>query len=215
MRRLLPLPVLLIACLLLPGCAGPRTSPASSPVASTPSAEGGHEPRTTPEPLPTPEGVGDTPAPGSSIPIPASSDADGSAGGEVDPAPFTTEAGMLTHLDFDSPDRNLHCGIRDTSDSGSYYGCVLEHRTYREPAKGSCQQAFGKGFVAPFAGRPHAACRGDVLFDGETRRVPVLPSGASLSYGAITCSVSGNTVTCGNQRGDGFIVSADRYVLRG
>ncbi len=133
----------------------------------------------------------------------------------VNPKPFTTEAGRLTHLDFDTADRNLHCGIWDTSDSNFYYGCTIVRRSYREPKDTPrCRQYYGHGFVARFGKAPRAACRGDVLFDGEVRRVKVLQSGQELSYGAIVCSVSGKSVTCGDQRGNGFTLSASKYTLR-
>jgi hypothetical protein len=136
-------------------------------------------------------------------------------GAAVDPDPYHTEQGRITRLDFDSPNRNLHCGIVATGDSDSFYGCTIEKRTYKEPPRRGCPLAFGKGFVAPFAGKPQAACRGDVLFRGEERKVKVLRSGKSVSLGAITCKVKGNTVTCGNQRGDGFTLSKTAYRLRG
>lgn len=133
----------------------------------------------------------------------------------VDPDPYTTTVGRLTHLDFDTADHNLHCGIWDTGDSNSYYGCTITHRTYREPRDTHhCRQYYGHGFVARFGTAPRVACRGDVLFDGETHHVTVLKSGRELVYGAIACHVSGRAVTCGNQRGDGFTLSARKYTLR-
>ncbi len=195
MRRALTASATAALLLLLTGCGAlvPRTSTTTIIVQET-AAPG------SPSPVPAPPTIAPIASPTPS---------------EVDPAPFETEDGTTTTLAFDTVDRNLHCGVVDTGDADGYYGCVIGHRTYSEPPRGDCEQSFGHGFVAPLAGTPHAACRGDVLFLGETQRVPVLQDGQQLSYGAITCSVADGAVTCGNQRGDGFTLSASAYSIRG
>lgn len=149
------------------------------------------------------------PAPGTSSAAPTT---DGFR--PVDPDDYRTEQGTTTRLDFDSPSRNLHCGVVDTLDADSFYGCAIEHRTYAEPkGAGGCAAAYGHGFQAPFSGRPHALCRGDVLFLGEQHDVAILRAGESITLGAITCFSRGEAVSCRNARGDGFTLSAKRYTL--
>ena len=116
---------------------------------------------------------------------------------QVDPASF---AGAVTPVGFDSPSRNISCGIDNDS-----VACQLGHFSYAPTPSGDCHGGGVWGNTLRMGGAAAAfACGGGVEGGG-----PVLPYGSELTVGVLRCVSRPQGVTCQNTRsGYGFRVAA-------
>jgi len=143
----------------------------------------------------------------------------------LDPAGFATQHGT-DGVDFDSPDRNVACGIwqsyeyygfTDTATVGPLAGCrPLEADYATDPSTDpsgnvgcSGGQLFGELPAEP-------VCNNGQVFVGEdpqTYQVSVLPIGSSLTFAGYTCTTPDEaTVECiRDADGAGFTVSRTSY----
>ena len=186
------LAVVAAALVLLAGCAAPlHDDPVTEP-SPTPTAE------PTPTPTPTPEVVA------------------------LDPEAFATQVDYFgPGIDFDSGDRNVHCGIWDERGSayvgisGPYAGCrplVAEYQT--DPS--SWSEVGCRGGVLVGDAAPHPVCDSGQAFVGEDpaqHTVGLLNPGESLSYAGFTCtSPDSSAIECiRDADGAGFLVSRTEY----
>lgn len=136
----------------------------------------------------------------------------------VDPADYATTFGT-SGVDFDSPSRNLRCGIL-AQGGPLLWGCsVLEHSwTSPDASPGDyCFEAMvrcGEGVEAISDEAPHPRKRSDVAFAGELGLgdVRTLPYGSSLTYNDVTCASADTGMTCTHATsGHGFTVSESVY----
>jgi hypothetical protein len=141
----------------------------------------------------------------------------------LDPADFATQVDFFgPGIDFDSADRNVHCGIWDergsalVQTSGPYAGCRPTEADYQTDPS-SWNEAVGCRGGALVGDEPaHPVCDSGQAFVGEDpsqNTVGVLNPGESISYAGYTCtSPDPSAISCVRTvDGAGFLVSRTEY----
>lgn len=103
---------------------------------------------------------------------------------------------------FRSPTGNIHCLM--LGGNPAFARCDLRAFTpsYRRPA--DCDLDFGHAFEVASRGYAGPVCAGDTVIQPGS---PVLPYGAAISLGGITCRSERTGMTCTNRDGHGFSVA--------
>lgn len=188
------------------------------------------EPSTTPVPTGDPLGPlpAVTPAPQPTVDPDASflpgarpADIDSSDFTAVDPTPYS-DAGSLY---FNSPSRNLDCGITlagmNDGSTRVMTGCALRSQEWvapRDSADDYCYRAeipCGRGIEVLGNASPHMRKRSDVAFSSEYSDTTLsLPYGSSVSWTGITCASSEEGIICENiESGHGFRISKSLHEM--
>ena len=131
----------------------------------------------------------------------------------------STDRAQLNGVEFDSADRNIHCGIFDP-----YYpeftppisGCVPDHYDFVFPgdsAIGPPNSVFLEG-----TGAATAKTTSDVEFAGQdstaSPRVNVLSPGTSITWSTVSCVAIDDGIQCTNTAtSHGFFLSKVKYRL--
>jgi hypothetical protein len=219
MRRIAPL-TLLVAGILLTGCATGTQSAASSP---TPVKSATSTPAPVPTPTPTPEPVvtldpeSEEPAvePVAPAEPPASV-----VPNTVDPSDYVSTAidyvngGVpLPGVAFTVADGRITCGILTWGHAGTAAGFVsCTPDTYREIYPQPTPE--GPLYVMSIESDPNYGPAGlyPDWFKQPERSVPVLPEGKNIRYEGTTCSAEGGGVKCTHDaNGKGFFLTLESY----
>lgn len=185
------LATVLAVCVVLNGCAGatPVAPDEASPSAAAPSLPTA----STPEPTATPSPLA-----------------------SADPADFAP-VDFGTGVVFNSPDRNLACGILSVGDDAgpSLWGCAITEQEWAFSTADPSDFCFdsqvpcGRGIEALGSDEPHPRKRGDAAFESEysstTRELPI---GSSLTFDDVQCDSTESGITCSHLvSGHGFTIS--------
>jgi hypothetical protein len=140
----------------------------------------------------------------------------------LDPSGFATQVDLFgPGVDFDSGDRNIHCGIWDdrgsayVGRSGPYAGCRPAEANYQtDPA--SFSEVGCRGGVLVADAPAHPVCDSGQAFVGEDPSqytVGVIGPGESIAYAGYTCTSPDPTaIQCVRDAdGAGFLVSGTDY----
>jgi hypothetical protein len=140
----------------------------------------------------------------------------------VDPTRYATVdqiGDTIAGVDFDSADRNLHCGIYDPYGSNGTFtapfsGCVPDHYDFVFPGDspiGPPNSVFLEGSAAATI-----TTTTDVEFPGQDPQrnpnIAVLAPGSSLTWSSVKCTAIDDGIRCDDaSSGHGFFVSRARY----
>lgn len=198
----------LVVLLSLAGCGNPggSTSPSLTPRAGATS---------TPSPTGTP--IAETPSPSASQTNAAPAPHALPPATPVNEADYEVPSFGAAGPGFDSPSRNLHCGILDFGSSSGYWGCQADQHswTFASAAPGdpcyNSEVSCGHGIEAELGGPVHVLKAGDIHYPGtDSTDYPtkVLAYGRSVSYEGVTCASESDGVTCIEAAsGHGFFIS--------
>lgn len=118
--------------------------------------------------------------------------------------PGAASADTLTF--FHTPSGNIQC-LGVVGATGSFVDCdIFETATGRPalPRPPACDLDWGHRYTVGEAGPGGMGCVGDTVADPNGA---VLPYGATLGFGAITCSSGEHGLECVNADGRGFFLS--------
>lgn len=115
------------------------------------------------------------------------------------------------YITFKSPSSNILCVMTGGEDASARCDMMALTPTYTQRPQG-CEADWGHAFyVAADDNLGELACVGDVVGDGD--RAMVLPYGARLDFGGITCLSESAGMTCSNEAGHGFTLSKARQQI--
>lgn len=115
------------------------------------------------------------------------------------------------YITFKSPSGNILCGISSGHDASARCDMLSLTPTYTSRPPG-CEADWGHSFyIGAYDRMGVLGCVGDVVDD--PRQMPVLPYGARLDFGGITCVSEKAGVTCNNEAGHGFSIAKARQQL--
>ena len=122
--------------------------------------------------------------------------------------PATAQEDYIT---FKSPSGNILCGISSGEYASARCDMLSLTPTYTRRPPG-CEADWGHSFyIGAYDRTGELGCVGDAVAD--PRRTPVLPYGARIDFGGITCLSEKAGVTCNNEAGHGFTISKARQQL--
>lgn len=107
-------------------------------------------------------------------------------------------------LFFRSPSGNIHCLLHD---GPNWRGarCDIREGVVSFPVRPRrCTADWGRSFEVSAEGVAGPGCAGDTVADPAAR---VLPYGASLTLGGVTCRSERSGMTCTNRAGRGFTLA--------
>lgn len=115
------------------------------------------------------------------------------------------------YIAFKSPSGNILCAIYDDAYPGARCDMLSLTPSYTQPPA-ECDFDWGASFyIASTARAGELACVSDVV--ANPSEAQVLPYGAGLSFGGITCQSEKTGITCINSAGHGFTLSKARQRL--
>lgn len=115
------------------------------------------------------------------------------------------------YVTFKSPTGNILCGMFDDDYPGVRCDMFELTPSYTRPPAG-CEHDWGSSFwIGSGARKGELACVSDAIAD--PRQTRVLPYGASVSFGGVTCRSEKTGVTCVNPAGHGFTIRKARQQL--
>lgn len=115
------------------------------------------------------------------------------------------------YITFKSPSGNILCVMTGGEDASVRCDMMALTPTYTQRPQG-CEADWGHSFyVGAYDDVGELACVGDAVGDGD--RAMVLPYGARLDFGGITCLSEAAGMTCNNEAGHGFTLSKARQQL--
>jgi hypothetical protein len=122
------------------------------------------------------------------------------------PGPETTGPELWT-----TPSGNIACSTILAADgSFNIARCDISQRSFTPPPKpADCEFGWGGSLQVDATGPAAFACTSDSVFGSPD----VLGYGQKVRAGAVVCASEVQGVTCRNDEGHGFFVSAERYVL--
>jgi hypothetical protein len=106
-------------------------------------------------------------------------------------------------LPFQSPSGNIHCMLT----TGFFDGArcdIFDKTPSLPPPPGGCPLDWGTAFEIGASGRGGGLCAGDTVAQPNS---VVLPYGAAISFGGVTCWSERTGMTCTNGEGGGFSLS--------
>lgn len=114
-------------------------------------------------------------------------------------------------LTFKSPSGNILCALYDDSDPGAR--CDMSELTpsYTQPPA-ECEFDWGASFaIGAGAAEGELACVSDAI--ANPNETPVLPYGATVSFGGVSCRSAETGITCVNNAGHGFALAKKKQRL--
>jgi hypothetical protein len=119
-------------------------------------------------------------------------------------AALSAGAGERETIAFQAPSGNIHCILHSGPDRVGARCDILEATLSFPRRPAWCDLDWGHAFEITANGIAEPICHGDTVMD---RRSQVLPYGAVLGLGGISCRSERTGMTCTNRQGRGFTLA--------